>query len=413
MSSITNAVTAYSRQAIAGTTRQTAAEKGSVSKVAEQATVMACDAVEISAEARLKLVEEEAGSLMNPAKALKSGSDEHESFRDLMDKVKSQKGDITSRIEAALGKAGISLSALAKVKLEVDSSGKILAGGIEDKKTARAIEAALNREPSLATAIQEYQKDEKELSRQIKDYTGCTLYELTKTRQGNTSQRVREVVEEDGKYQFGADYYIGLGFLGSTLEFVSPDDVTALGFSGGIDFSGELDLMADPEGCIKDSLEEMRRSIEEAFAEINATLADGLGIDADGEGRDRFLSLKKVSITMDSSGGFSIEGRLSSDPRIHEKGLALLEEIVRDRLARTDDNSYNVNTFMAASQNLIDREQWGGSGSAWSGRGDGMVVAQLTGGTVRGIRVTERTNGSAAADNVAAALKKSLTGVTR
>lgn len=364
------------------------------------------DTVEISGEA--KLMAERQGSLMNPAKELLAGSEEHKAFIELKEKVKKGKSDVTSRIEAAAKKAGIRLADLGKAKIEVDSAGKVLVGGLSDKNAARQLEKALNDDKGLATAIKDYQENEREFSRQVKDYTGCSLYELTMTSRGDVNARIRSELEQDGKYQFDADYYLNLAFLGSATDFLSLDDVSSLSFSGNVDFSAEVNLMADPEGSIKETMDGMFASIQAAFDEINAEIMKELkaqGLEDDKEAiAARMLNARNAVITIDSDGGVEISGELATDPDSQSRGMKALEEIARKVLVDTENNSYHVNIFMAASQNIINRD---------SESGYGKVVARMAHGRVQDIRLdTPRSTGGAYAalkDSVA----KAMAGVLR
>ncbi|MCC8116669.1 MAG: hypothetical protein LIP18_05880, partial [Planctomycetes bacterium] len=70
------------------------------------------------------------------------------------------------------------------MKIEVASNGTIVVGGIKDKDLQKAVTKALNEDKSLAPKIREFQRNEQELSGLVKDYTGCSLYELTMTAKG-------------------------------------------------------------------------------------------------------------------------------------------------------------------------------------------------------------------------------------
>ena len=367
-------------------TRQTGAS-GYKAASAEDSPPSTGDSVEISAEARrLQEGELELVSLMNPAKTMAVDSDEHKKFRALMDTVKRQKSGVMSRIESVLEKNGIDLAGLGKLKIEVDKSGRVVVGGIKNKNMAANIQKALNQEKGLAAEIAEYRKNEKELSRQVKDYTGCTLYQLTMTARGDVSEDIRSEVEQDGKYYMGADYYMKLGFLGSTRSFINADDVAALSFEGNIDFSGEISVMTDPEGEIRNAMDGMFGKIRDAFDVVNSKLLDsleGAGAEVDGENiSKRLLDANKASITVDSRGQVKVEGRLSDDDAINRRGLEIIERLAKEMLLEVGTNSYGVNLFTAASHGLIDRkmrEEGGGS--------DARVVARMENGTVRDVYV--------------------------
>ena len=369
------------------------------------------DTVEISAEAKKKLqAEEECRSLMNPEKKLREGTDAYDQFMELMKKVRSQKSDVAAGIEKALEKAGLDSSKLGKMKLEVDASGKVVVGGLEDKRMARAVEKALNADKAVGEGIREYQQNEKELSKQVKDYTGCSLYELTMTRRGDISERIQEEIEQDGKYQFDVDYYMRLGFLGSDSAFVGVEDIDALSFTGNIDFSGEISVLADPEGSIRDVVNETYASIKTAFDSLNQELAKELeakGITSEDEKyAAKLLDASRASIVMDSDGGISIRGTLSDDPDIHERGVKLIEQIIGDMLAKTGDNSYRVNIFQAASHNLMNRDA-SENGTA----GLSKVEVEISGGAIKRVGLESADSKSTWLRQARTALATSMRGV--
>ena len=366
------------------------------------------DSVEISAEARAKQqADQNSRSLMNPAKPIRKGSAEYDQFEKLLNKVKNQKSDLNSRIQDVIKKTGVNIKGLGSLKLEVDKGGRVVAGGLSDEKAARAIEKALNADPSLAREIQDYQKNEKTLSGKMKEYTGCSLYELTMTARGDINDRIRSEIEQGGKYQMDSDYYMRLGFLGKGAgQIVDTDDIMALSFDGGIDFSGEISVMSDPKGEIEKTVNEMLDSINSSLDALNEELTKALGDRTAKGGKAKegaLLSLEGVTISVDSDGGVKIEGRLSEDDEIHRKGVAVVEKAVRDMLAEAGNNSYRVNVFMAASQNMLKRDG-GGSGS--------RIVAEIAGGRIGDIRPESAASRAAAQkDNAKEALTRSMASV--
>lgn len=367
------------------------------------------DSVEISAEARSLLKESEPEkdwvNVLQPAKKLLVGSEEYDKFRALMETVKEQKSGLLSRITAALGKKGIDPASLGKIKIEIDKSGKAMVGGIEDKALAAAVERALNDDPGLAAEIAGYQKNEKELSAQMTDYAGASLYELTMTARGDTSERVRKAAEQDGKYDLNPDYYMTLGFLGGAGTFISREDVAALSFEGNMDFSGEISVMSNPEGGIKDAMNGMFEKVTKAFEELNAGLRDSLkaaGIElSDEDLSKRLLNAANAEITVDNRGMVQVGGMLSGDKAANAKGIAIIGQLVREMLVEAGKNSYGVNLFTAASQGLIDKKVREEGGSA-----DARVVATMRFGRVKDIDVESRNTTNKLEQQLQDALKR-------
>lgn len=355
------------------------------------------DTVEISDEARQRLEAEKAAaenkpfSYMEYDKILVPDSKDEKKFKELMKSVKTQKSDIMSQIEDALRKSGISLANLGKIKLEVNSSGKIVAGGIDDKETIAAIEKALNQDKGLATRIQQFQRDEKELSKQIRDYTGCSLYELTMTARGDINKRVKERVESMPGEPPRDEWYWDLNFLGETKgAVVSVSDIEALSFNGGIDFSGEINMMSDPEGNIKKSMQDLTGKIQQSFDDLNKQLLEKmekLGVDIDEEFLSKFmLNLANVKVTVDNYGAVNIEGRLADDDQTHRKGVEIITQFAREMLNDFESNSYHLNPFTESSDFLLARKAEK-LGLDTMGT-DARVVAEIVGGVVGGVKVS-------------------------
>ncbi len=360
------------------------------------------DSVEISQEARDLLDNpppaepRKPWSIMEYETPLVRGSEEEEKFRELMRSVKSQKSALMSRIEDIFKQHGISQKDYGKVKIEVDSSGRIVVGGVKDPKTAKAIEEALNSEKGLGGSLLQFRNDEKELSRQMRKYSGCSLYELTMTQQGDISKRIRDQVEEaagDGPLP-GDAYYTGLGFLGENLNHVAGSaDIAELAFQGSIDFSGETNTLAEPERAIKAELEEMNRKIREEVEEYNAAVKERL--EAEGVNVEKMSAEMKaeylldaagIRITVDNLGTVTIEGTFSTNEENNKRGEAIAKRHAFDMLNKTEDNSYHINIFAAASKTLIDR-MTDEVGEEKMGR-DARVVAEIAGGVAGDIRVS-------------------------
>lgn len=356
------------------------------------------DSVEISQEAR-DLLENpppsepwKPWSIMEYETPLVRDSEEEKEFRELLKNVKSQKSDIMSQVNDIFKRHGISQADFGKVKIEVDSSGKIAVGGVRDPKAAKTIEKALNEDKSLGKKLLQFQRDEKELSKQIKEYSGCTLFELTMTQQGDINKRIRARVEEVMKDNPPLDsFYHNLSFLGENLNHVvGVQDFFKLGFQGAIDFSGETNVLAEPERNIKNELETMYGKLQEEFNKHNAEVLERLeaaGVDITDEMKDRLLlDASKVKITVDNLGAVTIEGAFSGNADNHKKGEEILNRLVTEMLNKTEDNSYHINIFTSASDALLQRmtDDLGEENMGW----DTKVVAEVANGVVGGIRVS-------------------------
>lgn len=381
-----------STQPVTQVTFTRSAKRLSIGKVLYPSNSLFPDSVEISAAARQMagLDETQTGSMLSSEKKLAIGSKDHEAFQDLMDKVKRSKSELTSRIKSVLDSKSISLVDRDALKIEVGKNGKIVVGGISDAQTARRVEKALNGENGLADAILAYQKDEKQLSAQTKEYTGCSLYELTSTTMGKVNERIRSEVESSVNSKLNTEFYTNFGFLGDDEEIINRFDAEQLAFTSGIDFSAEVNVMSDPEGNLKSCMNDLAGSIKEEFASLNDKIvkrfeAQGVKLDK-GTREQLLLDLKKVQISVNSDGDITINGTLSSDEETNAKGIALIEKLAYAMLTDTS-NSYHVNIFSAASQSLLQRHAEQNGGDKYD-----LVVTELTAGNRVNIRTTESQN---------------------
>lgn len=402
-----------STQPVTQVTFTRSAKRVSISKVIYPSNSLFPDSVEISAAARQMagLDETQTGSMLQSEKNLAIGSKEHEAFQNLMDKVKRNKSELTSRIKSVLDSKNISLADRDAMKIEVGKHGKIVVGGISDAQTARRMEKALNGENGLADAILAYQKDEKELSARTKEYTGCSLYELTSTTMGKVNERIRSEVESSVNSKLNADFYTNFGFLGDDEEIINRFDAEQLAFNDGIDFSAEVNVMSDPEGNIKSCISNLADSIKEEFASLNDEIVkrfEAGGVKLDKATREQLLlDLKKVQISINSDGDIAIDGTLSTDEETNAKGIALIEKLAYAML--TDmSNSYHVNIFSAASQSLLQRQAEQDGGDKYD-----LVVAKLSAGNKITIRTTESQNKNSKYIDTKDVLFRSQAGVLR
>lgn len=379
---------------------------GAAAPVADNGLGTIVDTVEISEEARQLSLQ--AGNqelppvgILDPAKRMELGSEEHKKFTEFMAKVKGQKSSVMSGIQSVLEKNGIRLSGLGKLKLEVDSGGRIVVGGIKDKDMAKRIEKALNNEPGLAASVAEYQKNEKEFSRQVKDYTGATLHELGMAARGQVNSRI----EEKGGYE-DTRAYERLAFIGSAALFINADDVKAFSFDGNIDFSTEVSAMTDPEGAVTDEMDGMFDKVKESFGKLNGKLLARLQSEA-GEGGEidkaeferMFLNADKAVITVDSRGEIKVEGELAPDAATNRRGLEIIEKLVKDMLMDVGTNSYGVNLFSLGADGFLAREEE-------RGRGGSRMVARMEFGQVVKLAAEKDATGSGALEQRLQAMRR-------
>ncbi|MCC8166985.1 MAG: hypothetical protein LIQ31_12740 [Planctomycetes bacterium] len=366
---------------------QLESEKKTFSRTAAKGSIT--DSVEISDSARSAQASPPQ-TVMAPEKALVPDSKAEKTYRDLMKKVKEQKSDIMSQIKDTLEKKGIALDG-SKIKIEVAANGTIKVGGIKDKDLQKAVTKALNEDKTLAPKLREFQKDEKELSKLVKDYTGCSLYELTMTAKGDVNKRIRDTVEaEDPDNPPRDSYYTSLAFLGETSSIINVDDVMALAFDSNIDFSGELNTMAEPERNIKDAMKDLSGKISKEFGPLNDVVAEKAkkGLITDDMKARLTLDLSKVTISIDNRGQVTIDGLLAEDKATHERGVAIIKKLAGEMINDYDSNSYHKSIFTDASEHMINNltEDMGEDGEKF-GR-EARVVAQLANGRVGDVKVS-------------------------
>ncbi len=134
----------------------------------------------------------------------------------------------------------------------------------------------------------------------------------------------------------------------------------------------------------------VQEEIEQHNAEVREQLkADGVDVaNMSAEMKAKhFLDAAGVTITVDSLGTVTVEGAFSTDEANNKKGEEIVKKLAFEMLNTTDNNSYRINIFTAASKTLVGKA----ANEAGGGKtgGNARVMAEISGGVVGDIRVLE------------------------
>lgn len=69
------------------------------------------------------------------------------------------------------------------------------------------------------------------------------------------------------------------------------------------------------------------------------------------------IDFNDVTSTVDSLGGAQIEGSLAKGNSKHNQGVEIIQRLGMEMLDKTEDNSYHINIFTTASEEMIRRAQ--------------------------------------------------------
>lgn len=308
------------------------------------------DSVELSDEAR---------ELAKANAATDSARTERrQAIRERLERLSASRADLDSHIKAILKKNGLKPADSQKLRLEVDSNGKIVAGGLNDKEALRAIEEALNREQGLGKQIKEFQRESKALSGDLQRETGMTMEQLVKDMKGGKDDWSKKVhMFYTGSVQDDAYF--------SQLQHVDlfREDPELLGMmqdlaaDTGIDISGDDRTLSEPERVLKNTLTDTWKKIGEAVDEYNKNVMAKMSGDSAMQEPDfaekYLISLRGAGITVDSNGGIVIEGEFATDARTAADARKILESFAQEMLEITSEDG-EINLFKDATERLLD-----------------------------------------------------------
>ncbi len=259
---------------------------------------------------------------------------------EIIKKLKEEKQSLNEIIKKAAQGVGLSESEVKNLKIEVDSSGKIVVGGISDVKKAKELQSRLNEQSGLANRFKNYQDNE---------HTLHTIFEKNKIGGINLASGAKGLdnIKEIAKSgQTPED-------LGSLMD--DPLAVAALDLYAisGPDFSYGSKGVADPSSALNKELDKAKKKIEEMFNNANMRaeqLASQVGNRNEFPASEK-MSLSGATIKISADGSINIEGRFAQSNSANSEAETLVRMALNDMMQNGEDGSESV--FATASRQLL------------------------------------------------------------
>lgn len=374
---------------IASSTQDSASQSPSAAG-SSAATSFLGDSVEISDAAR-NLLAAEKGEVKDIAKKPSISSERVDEIREKMQAVLSKKKRLDSKLKNVLSSMRIDENLQKDLKIEVDSKGKVVVGGIEDTALARKIEKELNKDKDFANEFKSYAKIEQDLSVELRKETGMSLKDFTRVnlsqgiyaeRQGLTDESGetgmtgfdvdRDAPQDEvtkmldrAKLAMGSDLFLAEpGLMDMALEIAS--------FSGA-NFSSETQGVADPKSALTSLLNNAKTDIQAQFDLYNKKVAPK-GATSPEQEYARQLSLNNVEIGITADGNISIKGNFASDATANADAEAMVREIL-EKMIHEDEAFGMESVFTTASRQMLANHK-----DEFSAENDGAVRAILKNG---------------------------------
>lgn len=264
----------------------------------------------------------------------------------------SEKKNIKSIINSAAKKAGISSGDLGKLKIEVDSSGKVLVGGLDDTALTEKLQNALNEESGFGLRLKEYQNSEEKL---YSDVVHKKIFAAGGQSPGSTANSEIDVVGMDLLEQMvkeeGIDNLDGLGpnvLAYAAAELFRDTTVSA-------DFSHKDKGLENPGATVHKELDRVEWAIEKELENIN--LSNRMAALNKDQAVADVVSMDNIKITLNENGEIKIEGKFSSSGAADSEARARVGQILQEEFAGQTANGGESNLTTALRQLRLDHDE--------------------------------------------------------
>jgi hypothetical protein len=230
--------------------------------------------------------------------------------------------NIYGRIASLMSKPGTQRGALDQLKVEIDSAGKAIVGGITDVKAARALEKAINSDKKLLNDIIAYQEEEKLLSDDMQKVTGTSLKayaDRIDAAQRNDAKGAKIFFNLDnGEFSSSPESAIALkdqDLYAVDSEFAAMISERYAAGSAAMDISGQNNILEDAEGTVNRMMTKVTGNIAQAFYDMNKGIRMGAGDMPDPTQylEDSLVDLNRLKISVDNAGNVTVEGTASKN----------------------------------------------------------------------------------------------------
>ena len=354
------------------------------------------DSVHISLEARarMKAAAEASALLDNPLASLKESRKAEalskytaedlaplkKRFAALIDLERG----IHGRLDSLMDKKGISLGPHDQIKIEIDSQGRAIVGGVRDVSTARAIEKAINSDKKFLKEIVDFQKEEKALSNDLREATGVSLKEF-----GARIDAVQRAPE--GFTPVGYTREEAVGLMDQDIYLVDEEFAGMIGEhyamkSALVDFSGENNILEDAEGTVNRTMTKVIGDIANAFREMNkkTRMESGDYPDPLEYLENSLLSINRLKISVNNDGQVAIEGTACKDNSELDRWAKDVVNSMFEEELKVNPATGKQHDFMTASSYLLNiyDESFGEGNALGLGEADRTLEAVFDHGKI-------------------------------
>lgn len=270
---------------------------------------------------------------------------------------------IFSRLSGILSKPGFKRGAYDQLKVEIDSKGRAIVGGVSDVKTARALEKAINGDPKLLKEIVDYQAEEKSLSTDLHTVTGMSLKDY--------ADRIDSLQRRDEKQREKLGTEDALALKDQPLHGADPEFAEMLSerFTAGsafMDISGLNNILEDAEGTVNTMMRKTTGGIAGAFKEMNKAIRQDAA-QADDPAQyieDSIVDINRLKISVDNTGKVTIEGTASrNNPKTDQAAKKIVAEMFEEELKANPATGEQHDFKIAAAYLLNSYDETFGEGN--------------------------------------------------
>ncbi|MCC8191157.1 MAG: hypothetical protein LIP77_11080 [Planctomycetes bacterium] len=255
-----------------------------------------------------------------------------ERILDTLGYLPKEKRDIATLINSTGQRLGLSAASVRKMKIEVDADGRVVVGGLADKRALRAMEDALNDIDGFAERLVAYQTAEREL---YADYRNIPIREVRMVEDGVLIDPIDSIEQACAGAQSVAD----LDDLGPTslayamaAMFLNP--------VASADFSHEFKGVANPLGDMERCLSDIQNGVYKEFLAMR---------DIDPEIRP---TLDNVTVHITEYGEITIDGCFSEAPGVNARAEEIFRRVLQGYLEPDQDGREGL--FTTALSRIAD-----------------------------------------------------------
>lgn len=228
-------------------------------------------------------------------------------------KLTQMRSDLDGSFKSILSKNQITLDPLDQAKIEIDSKGRAVVGGIKNAATARKLERALNADKGFMEQLRTFRETESSVSKELESVSGSSLHAYSDMIADAQMSGDADFLRNDltlGEY---ADtdliqlkdqpiYQVDEEFAGMISSYFAK--------SVNADFSGRESILESADATVDGAVRGVMEKVTSTFAAMNKTLSEEMkGTLSHEELAKRMVRLDNLKVSVDEEGRVIIEGR--------------------------------------------------------------------------------------------------------